>query len=135
MSDLTIVLIWVIKIIFVEFFCVFLTTSQHLLVLLGPYHFYPLLCPSLHEMFPGSSDFLAEISSLSHFVVFFYLFVLVTEEGFPISPCYSLELCIQIFPFLICLSLLCSNIVRPPQTTILPFAFLFLGGSLDHCLL
>ena len=25
--------------------------------------------------------------------------------------------------------------VRPPQTTILPFAFLFLGNVLDHCLL
>ena len=32
-------------------------------------------------------------------------FAYVLEEGFLISPCYSLELCIQmsIFPFLLCL--------------------------------
>ena len=41
------------------------------------------------------SNFLEEISSLSHYVVFFYFFALITVEGFLISPCYSLELCIQ----------------------------------------
>ena len=44
----------------------------------------------------GISNFLEEISSLSHSVVFLYFFALITEEGFLISPCYSLELCIQI---------------------------------------
>ena len=44
----------------------------------------------------GISDFLEEISSLSHSVVFLYFFALITEEGFLISPWYSLELCIQI---------------------------------------
>jgi len=39
-------------------------------------------------------DFLKEISSLSHSVVFLYFFALITEEGFLISH-YSLELCIQ----------------------------------------
>ena len=34
-------------------------------------------------------------SSLSHSIVFLYFFALITEEGFLISPCYSLELCIQ----------------------------------------
>ena len=50
----------------------------------------------------GISDFLEEISSLSHSIVFLYFFALITEEGFLISPCYSLELCIQLsvsFPF------------------------------------
>ena len=42
----------------------------------------------------GISDFLEEIPSLSHSVVFLYFFALVTEEGFLISSCYSLELCI-----------------------------------------
>ena len=42
----------------------------------------------------GISNFLEEISSLSHSIVFFYFFALITEQGF-ISPCYSLELCIQ----------------------------------------
>ena len=41
------------------------------------------------------SNFLKEISSLSHSIVFLYFFALITEEGFLISPCYSLELCIQ----------------------------------------
>ena len=38
---------------------------------------------------------LEEISSLSHSVVFLYFFALNAEQGFLISPCYSLELCIQ----------------------------------------
>ena len=36
------------------------------------------------------------ISSLSHSIVFLYLFSLITEEGFLTSPCCSLELCIQV---------------------------------------
>ena len=43
----------------------------------------------------GISNFLEEISSLSHSIVFLYFFVLITEKGFLISHCYSLELCIQ----------------------------------------
>ena len=43
----------------------------------------------------GISDFLEKISSLSYSVVFLYSFALITEEGFLISSCYSLELCIQ----------------------------------------
>ena len=42
----------------------------------------------------GISDFLEEISSLSHSIVFLYFFALITEEVFLITPCYSLELCI-----------------------------------------
>ena len=43
----------------------------------------------------GISHFLEESSSLSHSVVFLYIFALIAEEGFLISPFYSLELCIQ----------------------------------------
>ena len=43
----------------------------------------------------GFSNFLEEISSLSHSFVFLYFFTLITEEGFLISHCYSLEFCIQ----------------------------------------
>ena len=35
----------------------------------------------------GVSNFLEEIASLSHSVVFLYFFTLITEEGFLISPC------------------------------------------------
>ena len=37
-----------------------------------------------------------EVSRIFHFIVFLYFFTLITEEGFLISPRYSLELCIQI---------------------------------------
>ena len=43
----------------------------------------------------GISDFLEEISRLSHSNVFLYFFALFTSEGFLISPCYSFELYIQ----------------------------------------
>ena len=46
---------------------------------------------------PGPSNFLEELCSLSHSVVFLYFFALITEEGCLISPCYSLEFCIQMF--------------------------------------
>ena len=40
----------------------------------------------------GISNFLEETSNLSHSIVFLYFFALIIEEGFLISPCYSLEL-------------------------------------------
>ena len=44
----------------------------------------------------GISNCREEISSLFHSIVFLYFFALITEElSFLISPCYSLELCIQ----------------------------------------
>ena len=73
----------------------------------------------------GISDFLEEISSLSHSVVFLYFFALITEDGFLLSPGYSLELCIQMgisflfsFAFRVCL-FFSQLFVRPPQTAIL----------------
>ena len=42
------------------------------------------------------SNFLEDISSLSHSIFFLYFFALITEEGFLFSPCYSFELYIQI---------------------------------------
>ena len=88
----------------------------------------------------GISDFLEEIFSLSHSIVFLYFFALITEEGFLISPCYSLELCIQmgisfLFSFAFCFSSFHSylkGLVREPFCF---FAFLFLGDGLDPCLL
>ena len=43
----------------------------------------------------GISNFLEKISSLSYSIIFFYIFALITEESFLISPGYTLELCIQ----------------------------------------
>ena len=65
----------------------------------GLYHFCPLLCPSLPEMFPLYLLFSWRNLYLSHSIVFLYFFALITEEAFffffLISPCYSLELYIQ----------------------------------------
>ena len=77
----------------------------------------------------GISNFLEEISSLSHSVLFFCFFALIAAEGFLISSCYSLELCIQmlVFPFLLCflLPFFSQLFVRPPQTAILLFCISF----------
>ena len=43
----------------------------------------------------GISNFLEEISSLSHSIVFLYFFALIIDECFLISPCYSSEPYIQ----------------------------------------
>ena len=89
----------------------------------------------------GISNFFEEISSLCLSIVFLCSFALITEEGFIISPCYSLELCIEmgvsfLFSFAFHFSSFLSYLsVRPPQTTILPFGIFFLGDGLDHCLL
>ena len=71
----------------------------------------------------GISNFLKEISGLSH-SVFLYFFALFTCEGSFTFPCSSLELCSElgfIFPHLLYLSLLFSHLfVRPPQISTLP---------------
>src|SRR5574341_63892 len=101
--------ILVVKIFFVQFFYVFLPPLLnifcfcyvHTISVLYRAHFC-MKC-SL-----GISNFLEEIPSLSHSVVFLYFFALMAEEGFLISPCYSLLFFSQLF-------------VRPPQTAILLF--------------
>ena len=57
--------------------------------------FLSFIVPIFVKCSLGISNFLEEISSLSHSIVFLYFFSLITDEGFLISPCYSLELCIQ----------------------------------------
>ena len=85
----------------------------------------------------GFSNFLEEISSLSSSIVFLYCFTLIAEEGFLISPVYSLELCIQrgisFLSFCLLLFFFSQLFVRPPQTTISPF--FYIGDGLDHCCL
>ena len=88
----------------------------------------------------GISDFLEEISSLSHSVVFLYFFALITEEGFLISPCYSLEFYIQmgisfLFSFSFCFSSFHSYLLGLLRQSFCFFAFLFLDDHLAPCLL
>ena len=74
----------------------------------------------------GISNFLEEISSLSHSIIFLYFFALIPVGGFLISSCYSLELCIHmgIFLFLLCLSLLFFFIAVCKASSDNHFAFL-----------
>ena len=80
----------------------------------------------------GISNFLEEISSLSYSIVFLYFLALITEEGFLISPCYSLELCIQMFisffsPLLFA-SLLFTAIFKDPLGSHFAFLHFFFWG-------
>ena len=67
------------------------------------------------------SNFLKDISSLSHSIFSLYFLALIADEGFLISPCYSLELCLQMGISFVWLLFFSQLFVRPPQTTILPF--------------
>ena len=59
------------------------------------WNFCPLSSLSFMKCSFDISNFPEEISSLSHSVVFLYFFALIAEEGFFISPCYSLKICIH----------------------------------------
>ena len=80
----------------------------------------------------GTSNYLEEISDLSHSIIFLCFFALITEEGFLLSLCCSLELCIQMgisFLFSFAFRVFFSQLfVRPAQTTILPFCISFSWG-------
>ena len=81
---------------------------------------------------PLVSHFLEEISSLSHSVVFVYFFALISEEGFLISPCYSLELCIQmgisfLFSFAFSFSLF-STTCKASSDNHFAFLYFFFSG-------
>ena len=83
----------------------------------------------------GISNFLEEISSLSHSIIFLYFLALITEEVFLISPCSSLEICIQMgmsfrfsFAFASFFFFFPELFVRTPKTAILPFCISFSWG-------
>ena len=84
----------------------------------------------------GITNFLEEIASLSHYIVFLYFFALITGESFLISLCYSLD---SAFSWLylsyspLSLASLFSPICKASSDNL--FAVLFLRDCLDHCLL
>ena len=89
---------WVIKTFFLYSSSVYschLFLIPFLLLLLGPYCFCPYCAHLCMKCSLGISNFLEEIFSISHSFVFLYFFALIAEKGFLISPCYSLELCLQ----------------------------------------
>ena len=76
----------------------------------------------------GISDFLEEIPSLSHSVVFLSFFALITEEGFLISPCSSLELRIQMGISLLFTFLLFTAICKASSESCFAFLHFFSMG-------
>src|SRR5574337_54373 len=89
-------IILVVKIFFVQIFCVFLPPLLNIFCFCWVHTVSVLYCAHLCMKYSlGISNFLEEIFSLSHPIVFLYFFAMITEEGFLISSCYSLELCIQ----------------------------------------
>ena len=82
------------------------------------------------------SNFLDEISSISHSFVFLYFFACSLKKA--LSLLAILYNCIQMlisFLFSFAFHVFSQLFVRPPLTTIVPFAFLFLRGGLYPCLL
>ena len=82
----------------------------------------------------GAIAFSEEISSLSHSVIFLDFFALMAEEGFLISSCYSLELCIRCLylsfsPFLFT-SLLFTAICKASPDSHFAFLHFFSIGML-----
>ena len=83
---------------FVLFFCVFLPPLLNTSCFCQVHPDSVLHCAHLcMKCSTGISNFIEEISGLSHSIVFifFFLFALITQEVFLISPCYSLELYTQ----------------------------------------
>ena len=112
----------------------------HFQLLLGPYHFCPLLCLPLHEMFPTSSNFLEEISSLP------ILLFSSLSLHWSLRKAFSSLLAILwnsafkwvylSFSPLPLATLLFSPIYKASSGNHFAFfAFRFLGDGLDHCLL
>ena len=125
MSDHTIIVILVIKTFFVYFFFISFASVRSL-------PFCPSLCPSLHEMFNDISNFLEMILSLSHPIVFLYIFIVHLRRPSYLSLLFSgtLHSIGYIFPFHPCFSFLFFTqlFVKPTQTTTLPSCISFSLG-------
>ena len=109
---------------FGQLFCVFLTPLLYIFCFCEVHTIFVLYRAHLcMKYFLGISNFLEEISSLSHSVLFLYFFALTTEEGFLISPSYFLELCIQMgisFFFSFAEPLLCQKMVCMVKALVFP---------------
>ena len=105
------------------------TTSYYLLLLLDPYGFCLYCAHSCMKCSLDISNFLGEISGLSHCIAFLYFFALFTYKALLISPCYSLDsafswvyLSLSPLPFD---SLLFSAICKASSEPLCLLAFLF----------
>ena len=79
-----------------SFLCVFLQPLLNIFCFCEVHTISVLYCFHLSMRFSlGISNLLEEISSLSQSIVFLYFSALIAEEGFLISPCYSLDFCLH----------------------------------------
>ena len=126
---------WVVKIFFVQFFCAFLPPLLNIFCFCQVHPISVPYCVSfipLHEMFPWCLSFSWRDLYLSHSVVFLYSFAVTPEEGFLTSPCYPLELCIQmgisfLFSFAFCFSSSLSYFKASSENHFAGLHFFFLG--------
>ena len=137
-------IIWVVKIFFVQFFYVFLQPLLNHFCSCKVLAIFVLYCSRLYLFLKCSLDifsFLEEISSLPYSIVFLYFFILLRKLFFffLISPCYFWDSAfkwvyhsLSPLPFT---SLLSQLFVKPPQTIILPFCISFSWGFFGYCLL
>ena len=119
--------------------CIFATSSSYLLLLLYPYHFCPLLCPSLHEVFPWYLIF------LKRYLVFpILLFSSISLHWSPRKAFLSLLALLWnsaykwvyiSFSLLPLASLLTAICKASSDNHFAFFAFLFLRDGLDPCFL
>ena len=115
--------------------------SCHLFLIVSvsvkPILFCPVLCRLCMKCFPDISNFLEEITSLSHSFFFFpSLFCIIHLKRLSYLSFYSLKLCIQMgvsllfsFHFHISLLFFSQLFVRSSQTTILSFCISFFWGG------
>ena len=85
----------------------------------------------------GISNFLEEIFSLSHLIVFLYLFALFTKKPFLslLAILWNSAFHEHMFPFLLCLLLLFFSQLMPLRQPLCLLAFLFLEDGFGHYLL
>ena len=97
---------WSLRPFCIVFLCI-LATSSFFLLLLGLYHFCPLSCPSLHEMFPWCFHFSWRDLYSFPFYRFPLLLCIVHLRKSYLSFVFSVALHSvgYIFPFFLCLSL------------------------------
>ena len=109
MSDHTII-IWFIKTFLIQF-CAFLPPLLNHFLLLGPYSFCPLLCPSLCEIFPWYLNFLEDSSSLPILCFPSIYLHCPFKKAFLylLSILWTLHSVRYFFPFLPCLSFLLTS--------------------------
>ena len=99
MSDHTIMIIWIVKIFLYSslYSCHLFLTSASVRSLLFLSFIELIIACNVPLV---SLIFLKRSLVFSHSIVFLYFFALINEEGFLISPCYSLELYIQIVAYI-----------------------------------